>query len=191
MAAANAPETADEALIRDIARGNRDAMRALFERHRVKVFRFVLRMVRNDANAEDLAAEVFLEVWRHAGRFQGRSSVTTWLLAIARFKALSALRRHRDCALDECAATLLPDGGASPEAALASKHNGELLRACLGSLSVEHRAVIDLVYYHDKSIDEVAQIVNIPVSTVKTRMFYARRHLARQLAQAGMAPEFL
>jgi len=189
--AANACATADEALIRGIARGNRDAMRALFECHRVKVFRFVLRMVRNDANAEDLTAEVFLEVWRHAGRFEGRSSVATWLLAIARFKALSALRRRRDCALDECPATLRPDGAASPEAVLATKRNGELLRTCLSSLSVEHREVIDLVYYHDKSIDEVAQIVNIPVSTVKTRMFYARRHLARELAQAGMAREFL
>jgi RNA polymerase sigma-70 factor (ECF subfamily) len=65
------------------------------------------------------------------------------------------------------------------------------LRTFLGRLSGDHREVIDLIYYHDKSIDEVAQIVNIPVNTVKTRMFYARKRLARELALAGVEPEYL
>ena len=76
------PTAADETLIQAIARGDRTAMQTLFARHRVKVFRFVLRLVRNQATAEELTADVFLDVWRNARRFEGRSAAATWILAI-------------------------------------------------------------------------------------------------------------
>src|SRR5262245_53644665 len=82
--------SSDAALIERIARGDQLAMRTLFARHQVAVFRFVLRIVRDSALAEDVLSEVFFDVWRQAGRFEGRSAVSTWLLSIARFKALSA-----------------------------------------------------------------------------------------------------
>ena len=185
------PSQTDEALIRAIACGNSAAMRTLFDRYRGKVFRFLQRLVRSEASADELTSEVFLEIWRNAGRFEGRSAVATWILAIARFKALSRLRRERECELDETTAAELPDYADGPEIGLQHKDRGKSLRALLARLSLDHRQVIDLIYYHDKSIDEVAQIVNIPVNTVKTRMFYARKRLARELAQAGMQPEFL
>ena len=89
--------TSDETLISRIAQGDRLAMQVLYGRHHVRVFRFGLRLVRNEQIAEDLISEVFLDVWRQAGKFEGRSAVSTWLLAITRFKALSALRKttHR------------------------------------------------------------------------------------------------
>src|SRR5881398_4035932 len=93
--------TSDEELIGRIAGGDRLAMQVLFARHHVRVYRFVLRLVRNEATAEDLISEVFLDVWRQAGRFEGRSTVSTWMLAIARFKAISALRRRLNEELDE------------------------------------------------------------------------------------------
>jgi len=93
--------TSDEVLIGRIASGDRLAMQVLFARHHVRVYRFVLRLVRDESVAEDLISEVFLDVWRQAGRFEGRSQVSTWLLAISRFKALSALRRRPDEELDE------------------------------------------------------------------------------------------
>ena len=93
--------TSDEVLIGRIANGDRLAMQVLYVRHHVRVFRFVVRLVRDEATAEDLISEVFLDVWRQAGRFEGRSAVSTWMLAIARFKALSALRRRPDEELDE------------------------------------------------------------------------------------------
>ena len=187
------PSQTDEALIRAIACGNSAAMRTLFDRHRGKVFRFLQRLLRSEASADELTGEVFLEIWRNAGRFEGRSAVTTWILAIARFKALSLLRRERECEceLDETTAAALPDHADGPELALQHKDRGKILRTFLGRLSLDHREVIDLIYYHDKSIDEVARIINIPVNTVKTRMFYARRRLERELEQAGMQPEFL
>src|SRR6516162_5489107 len=79
--------TSDEALIARIASGDRLAMQVLFARHDVRIYRFVLRLVRDQSKAEDLISEVFLDVWRQADRFEGRSTVSTWLLAIARFKA--------------------------------------------------------------------------------------------------------
>ncbi|MEA2907150.1 MAG: polymerase sigma-70 factor, subfamily [Alphaproteobacteria bacterium] len=178
--------TSDEVLIGRIASGDRLAMQVLFARHHVRVYRFVLRLVRDQSSAEDLISEVFLDVWRQAGRFEGRSAVSTWLLAIARFKALSALRRKPDEVLDEDAAAAIEDPGDDPEAVLAKKDKSAIIRKCLEGLSVEHREIIDLVYYHEKSVEEVAEIVGIPANTVKTRMFYARRKLAELLKAAGM-----
>jgi RNA polymerase sigma factor (sigma-70 family) len=86
----------DEELITRIARGDRLAMQVLFARHNLRVFRFVVRLVKDEGIAEDMIGEVFLDVWRQAGRFEARSSVSTWLLSIARFKALSALRKRRE-----------------------------------------------------------------------------------------------
>jgi hypothetical protein len=100
-AARQTPDTPDVALVRSIAAGDKHAMRILFARHNVRVFRFVLRLVGDNSAAEDLVSEVFLDVWRQAGRFQGRSQVTTWLLAIARNKALSALLRRSTEELDD------------------------------------------------------------------------------------------
>ena len=178
--------TADEVLIGRIASGDRLAMQVLFARHHVRVYRFVLRLVRDESTAEDLISEVFLDVWRQAGRFEGRSAVSTWLLAIARFKALSALRRRPDEELDEETAASIEDTSDNPETALEKKDKSAIIRKCLMGLSAEHREIIDLVYYHEKSVEEVAQIVGIPENTVKTRMFYARKRLAELLKAEGI-----
>jgi RNA polymerase sigma-70 factor (ECF subfamily) len=161
-------------------------MQVLFARHHVRVFRFVLRLVRDEAAAEDLISEVFLDVWRQAGRFEGRAQVSTWLLAIARFKALSALRRKPEQELDDETAEAIEDTSDTPDVALEKKETGEVIRECLTSLSADHREIIDLVYYHEKSVEEVAEIVGIPEATVKTRMFYARKKLAELLKARGI-----
>jgi RNA polymerase sigma-70 factor (ECF subfamily) len=178
--------TSDDVLIGRIASGDRLAMQVLFARHHVRVYRFVLRLVSDPTLAEDLISEVFLDVWRQAGRFEARSAVSTWLLAIARFKALSALRKRPDEELDEETAAGIEDTSDNPEVALQKKDKGVVLRECLKSLSAEHREVIDLVYYHEKSVEEVAEIVGIPEATVKTRMFYARKRLSELLKAAGV-----
>jgi RNA polymerase sigma-70 factor (ECF subfamily) len=178
--------TSDEVLIGRIAGGDRLAMQVLFVRHHVRVFRFVVRLVKNESTAEDLISDVFLDVWRQAGRFEGRSAVSTWLLSIARFKALSALRRRSDEVLDDDAAGAIEDPSDDPEIALEKKDKSALIRKCLSGLSAEHREVVDLVYYHEKSVEEVAEIVGIPENTVKTRMFYARKKLAELLKAEGI-----
>jgi len=180
-----APETSsDEMLIRRIAEGDQLAMRTLFGRHRVPLYRWLLRLVGDEALAEDLLSDVFLDVWRQAAAFEARSSVSTWLLAIARYKALSARRRRPDAELDEKVASRVADPADDPEVALQKKTRAELLRHSLARLSPEHGEVIDLVYFHGKSVKEVAEIAGIAEATVKTRMFYARKKLADLVAAA-------
>jgi RNA polymerase sigma-70 factor, ECF subfamily len=173
------PSDSDKALIRRIAAGDQSAMRALFARYRVALYRWLLRLVDDGALAEDLLlSEVFLDVWRQAASFEARSSVSTWLLAIARYKALSARRRRTDAELDEATVSTVPDTADDPEVTLQKKNRAEALRRSLLRLSPHHREVIDLAYYHGKSVKEIAEIVSISEATVKTRMFYARRKLA-------------
>jgi RNA polymerase sigma-70 factor, ECF subfamily len=176
--------SSDEMLIRRIAGGDQLAMRTLFGRHRVSLYRWLLRLVGQEALAEDLLSEVFLDVWRQAGSFEARSSVSTWLLAIARYKALSARRRRPDAELDEAIVSTVADPADDPELVLQKKDRAELLRQSLAKLSPEQGEVIDLVYYHGKSVREVAEIVGAPEATVKTRMFYARKKLAEVVAAA-------
>ena len=174
----------DEMLIRRIADGDQLAMRTLFGRHRVNLYRWLLRLLGEEALAEDLLSEVFLDVWRQAASFEARSSVSTWLLAIARYKALSARRRRPHAELDEAIVSTVADPADDPELVLQKKNRAELLRQSLAKLSPEHGEVIDLVYYHDKSVREVAEIVGAAEATVKTRMFYARKKLAELVAAA-------
>ncbi len=172
----------DERLIKAIASGNRSAMRTLYLRHNARVFRFIARLVTDGALAEDLVSDVFVEVWSKAGNFEGRSQVSTWLLAIARFKALTAINRHREVLGDEPAMELVEDTADTPEETVLKDDRTAQLRRCLAQMSREHREVIDLVYYHEKSVEEVAEITRLPKNTVKTRMFYARKRLAQLLA---------
>jgi RNA polymerase sigma-70 factor (ECF subfamily) len=178
--------TSDEALLRSIANGGRAAMHSIYARHNVRVYRFILRIVRDAALAEDLTSQVFLDVWRTADQFEGRSQVSTWLLSIARFKALSALRQRHHEELDQEDVLEIADGADTPEASLQRNSTSAILRACIAQLSPAHREIIDLVYYHEKSVEEVGEIVGIPRSTVKTRMFYARKQLAELLRRAGI-----
>ena len=176
----------DEILIGSIARGDRLAMQVLFARHHVRIYRFILRLMRDEMAAEDVISEVFLDVWRQANRFEGRSAVSTWLIAIARFKALSMLRKRREDGLDDEMAEAIEEPSDNPGIAAEKRDKGKKLRQCLAALSPEHREVIDLVYYHEKSVEEVARIVGIPENTVKTRMFYARKKLGELCKAAGI-----
>ena len=181
-----AQATSDDMLLESIADGNRTAMHILYCRHNVRVYRFILRIVRDATAAEDLVSQVFLDVWRTAGQFQGRSQVSTWLLSIARFKALTAMRQRRFEDIDQEDVRQIPDGNDTPETSLDRSDTSAILRACVQKLSPAHREIINLIYYHEKSVEEVGQIIGIPQSTVKTRMFYARKQLAELLKGAGV-----
>lgn len=181
-----AQATSDDMLLESIADGNRTAMHILYCRHNVRVYRFILRIVRDATAAEDLVSQVFLDVWRTAGQFQGRSQVSTWLFSIARFKALTAMRQRRFEDIDQEDVRRIPDDAETPESSLDRSDTSAILRACVQKLSPAHREIITLVYYHEKSVEEVGQIIGIPQSTVKTRMFYARKQLADLLKGAGI-----
>ena len=179
------PNTADEALLEAIAQGDRCAMEVLYARHHVRVYRFILRITGNATLAEDIVSEVFLDVWRQAAGFKAKSQVSTWLLAIARYKSLSAVRRRSDGHLDDDQAAAVEDPADNAEVLIHNKERSVIVRKCLAQLSAAQREVVDLVYYHEKSVEEVARIVGAPASTVKTRMFYARQRMAELLRAAG------
>ena len=175
----------DDALIREIALGDRHAMELLYSRHHVRVYRFSLRITGNATSAEDIVSEVFLDVWRRADGFKANSQVSTWLLAIARNKSLWAVRRRIDAPLEDDKVATIEDPADDPEVVVHNKDRSALIQKCLSQLSTAQREVIDLVYYHEKSVEEVAQIVGAPASTVKTRMFYARQRMGELLNDAG------
>ena len=179
-------ESPDLALIRAIANGDKRAMHTLYMRHSVRVYRFILRLINHSSLAEDLVSEVFLDVWRQAAEFRAKSQVSTWLLAIARNKALSARRRRPHERLDADALAMIVDPADDPATAVEKKERAEVIQRCLSGLPSIHREVLDLVYYHDNSVDEIATICAIPVGTVKTRMFHARNHLKNSLKMAGI-----
>jgi RNA polymerase sigma-70 factor, ECF subfamily len=177
----------DEALLGAIAKGDHRAMEVLYARHHVRVYRFVLRLIQDRSLAEDIVSDVFIDVWRQAGSFKRKSGVSTWVLAIARHKALSALRARSDAQLDGNTAASLVDPTDDAETMMSKRDRSATIQTCLAQLSAIHREVLDLVYYHEKSVDEVAEIVGAPVSTVKTRMFYARKRMVNLLDAAGLA----
>jgi RNA polymerase sigma-70 factor, ECF subfamily len=175
----------DGELIVRITNGDQLALRSLYARHNLRIHRFLTRMLRDGGAVEDVLAEVFLDVWRQAGRFEGRSSVNTWLCGMARNKALAHLRKYPPVkptgAIDET-----QDEADSPEVAAQKADKSAKLRTCINKLGQEHREVVDLVYYHEKSVEDVSLILGIPEATVKTRMFYARKKLSGLLAAAGI-----
>ena len=177
----------DRALIRAIAGGDAKALERLFSRNQTRVFRYLVRVVRNEAVAEELMNEVFLAAWQGAGRYEGRSEPTTWLLSIAHNKAVSALRKKREVSggFDEASAEL-EDTDDSPEVTAQKSDKSAQIRAAMTGLSAEHREILDLVYYQEQSISEAAEVLGIPEATVKTRMFYARKKLSELLKERGV-----
>jgi RNA polymerase sigma-70 factor (ECF subfamily) len=175
----------DAELVALIAGGDRTAMHALYARHSRRVYRFALRILGDPTTADDIVSHVFLDVYRAAAKFENRSRVSTWLLAICRNKALALRRRRTPDQLDDADALALPDNTESPENHVVREDDAALLRRCLTRLSAAHREIIDLVYYQEMSVEEAGQMLGIPKNTVKTRMFYARKQLAILLEQAG------
>ena len=176
----------DADLIARVAALDQLALRTLIGRHQVRLYRFLMRLVRDEAMAEELTNEVFMEVWRNASRYEGRSQVGTWLLSIGRNRAISRLRKRREFSWDEDAAAEIADDDDDPEVTAQKRDKAAALRRCLEGLSNEHREIVDLVYYQEKSVGEVAEIVGIPENTVKTRLFYARKKLSELMQTQGI-----
>lgn len=180
------PGDADRELVARIAKYDDIALQALFARHNVRIFRFILRLVAIEAIAEELTNEVYLQVWRKADGFRGGSTVSTWMFTIARNLALSYLRKKNAVALDEDFAEQVVDETDSPETTVTKQDKAAVMRACMERLSLAHREIIDLVYYQEKTVGEVSEILGIPANTVKTRMFHARKQLSHFFAAAGI-----
>jgi len=167
-------EKSDEELLALIGAGNQSAFHTLFRRHADRVLRYALSIVRRRHLAEDVLQETMLAVWNGAKRFKGRSKPTTWILGIARNLSHNLLRKERKGDRMPEVDTTLPDPSEQTLRAL------QVERA-LATLTEAHREVLHLVYYEEMSIAEVADVLAIPEGTVKSRMFHARKALAKEL----------
>jgi RNA polymerase sigma-70 factor, ECF subfamily len=184
-------EVSDKALIRSMADGDKHALKILYVRHHARVFRFIMRLTGDELVAEEVVNEVFLEAWRRADKFEGRSQVATWLMAIARFRAITRCKRRSEAQLDERAAAVIEDPSDTPSTVFQKRERSDILRRCLAKLTPLHREVINQIYYQEKKIDEVAKFTGVPVSTIKTRMHYARGRMAELLTEAGVDQSWL
>ena len=178
-------DVSDQMLLKNVAEGDKAAMHIIFARHRKRVFKFIRCRVRNPAIVDDLVNQVFLDVWRSANRFEGRARVSTWLLSIARFKAINSRRERTHEDIDQNDALGIIDDRDTPDVALGRKETEGILRVCIDKLSPAHKEIIELFYYRENSVAEVSGITGIPQATVKSRIFYARKQLARILVGAG------
>lgn len=180
------PEIRDKQLLARVARRDPAALRALYAIYNVRIYRFVLRLARNETMAEDVVAETFLKVWQKASLFEGNAAVSSWLFAIARNETINILRKRREEQLDETTAVAIVDDCDDQETLTIKSDKSIVMGLCIAKLSDAHREIIDLVYYQEKTIAEISAIVGIPQNTVKTRMFHARKLLSEHFRRAGI-----
>jgi RNA polymerase sigma-70 factor (ECF subfamily) len=168
----------DVLLLRRIAGGDELAFGVLYQRYHVPIFNYVLRLIHEPKEAEDLLQEIFIAVWRGAYRYREQAQVKTWLYRIAHYQAISCLRKRRPVTHIEDVLDINSDG---PEHITADILQRDEVRKAINCLSTKHRAVLELAFVQGMAYKEIAQVVGCPVGTVKSRMSYALRALNGKL----------
>jgi RNA polymerase sigma-70 factor (ECF subfamily) len=194
-------EVSDSELMRAVARQDRQAFKVLYERHVRRIGGYLLKLLKRPEWVDEAMNDVMLAVWQSADRFDpGQGPLSAWLLGIAHHKGLHVLRRatrlRAEVSFDSLSPTALDEADDrenaphavaphTPEQAVMGWELGQALAWALDRLSPEHRAVIELTFGEERSYLEIADIMDCPVNTVKTRMFHARKKLVYWLAQRG------
>ncbi len=178
----------DTELLARIAQGNRSAFSQLYLKYQPKLVSYCARLLRDDvAQAADIVDEALFDVWRSADRFEGKSKPSTWIYSITRNKLISWLRKTSEVSLDDESVMLsMIDQSPTPEEMQVEDDMKTQLIRMMNHLTDEHRNVLKLTYFEEKSVKEVAALLNISENTVKTRMFYARKRLGQMLEKAGI-----
>jgi RNA polymerase sigma-70 factor (ECF subfamily) len=171
-------ETDDVELLKRIEQGDKLALKSFVDRYFKMVYSFVIKTVKDPMMAENTVNTVMLEIWNCAGNYQGSGSVKSWLLGMAKFKAVDEVRRQskffkEDTNQDE---NIEFNSGATADA-LAALEQEDLVHHCLEELSEEHRAAIHLLFYQDLSYEQIAEVVACPLGTVRSRIFNAKKLL--------------
>ena len=180
------PKDRDIDLLNRLKSGDQSAMQVLYTRHYQKLYRFIIRQVRDEMIAEDILNDVFLDCWRQAHKFEGRSALSTWLTAIAFNKSVSYLRKRREAQMGDGQAEAMVDESDSPQTLVMKDDKGDQIKQAMDELSLDHRTVIDLAYYQEMGVKEIAEILDVPTNTVKTRLFDARKKLHEILVERGI-----
>lgn len=178
-----AQDDQDRIWLRGVAAGDRIAFEALYHAYEQRVFRYVFGRLRSVPEAEDVTSETFVEIWKSARSFRGDAKVSTWIFGVARHRFLDVFRRQRPHT-DLEAAEMVADPGARPDENALRAGTHDAVRSALAALSGDHREVLELAFAQELAYEDIAKIVGCPVNTVKSRVFYAKRHLAQALLKA-------
>jgi RNA polymerase sigma-70 factor (ECF subfamily) len=173
--------SAEGELVARVARGDLGAFESLYRTYLPRLTRFLQQLTRRPHAIEEVINDTMLVVWRRAATYTGTSKVSTWIFAIAYRKGLKLLARFDD-PVEHTEDDALADDDA-PEGSVMRRELHEALAAAMAQVSPEQRAVLELTYYHGCAYREIAEIMECPVDTVKTRMFHARRRLRQLLSE--------
>ena len=178
----------DAQLLKLIQTGDRDAFSTLYLKYQPRFLKYCTRVLQNDvALAADIVDEAMIEIWKSAGNFAGKSLPSTWMYSIMRFRLIGYLRKNKEILLeDDSVAMNMEDTALRPDEELELSQANSSLVTQMGQLSDKHREVLELVYFKELSVREVAVALGISEGTVKTRMFYARKHLKEILSHSEM-----
>ena len=158
------------------------AFEQLYRRYQPRLPRVVGTLLRSPGLVEEVVNDTLMVLWQKAGDFTGASRLSTWLFAIAYRKAVRARGREPLATAEDVAVLAEVADDSRADAGLSRDRTRQALQRAMGALSAEHRAVVDLTYFHEIGYREIAEILGCPVDTVKTRMFHARRQLRRAMA---------
>ena len=170
----------EAALIARLRAGDRRAFELVYKAYHARLTRFLANTLRRPHLVEEVLDDTMMVVWQRIDGFQGTSRLSTWIFGIGYRQALAALRRLDEPVEDE-RPNDLPSLDATPEDESRAGHARDALTAAINGLSAPHRAVVNLTYYQEFGYREIAEIMECPVDTIKTRMFHARRHLKQAL----------
>ena len=168
-------------LLNRIAAGNEQALADFYGLFETRVYRFIQSKLNDPFEASHILNEVFLEVWRKAASFEGRSKVSTWLFSIANFKTMDRLRKNKLDTVDDDYLNDIADESANQLTELVVAEDAGKVRFCLETLKQAQRAVMELAFFNELSYREIAEIVDCPENTVKTRIFHAKEAMKRCL----------
>ncbi|MEL6729258.1 MAG: RNA polymerase sigma factor [Pseudomonadota bacterium] len=175
-------DNSDDALIRRIERGDKAAMRVLYERHSNGLTAFARNRLKDPFEAADVVQETFLEVWTKASTFEARASVRSWMFSIARNKAVDRIRKSAKVIASEPDETIVDDGPAV-ETIVSNAQDAERVQHCLSELSDAQRAAVTLSFFEEMTYREIAETESVSESTVKSRIHYAKKLLMHCLSK--------
>lgn len=172
----------DLELLKRVSGGDEKAFRQLYDLTHKKVYFYLYRLLKGKEAAEDILVETYTEVWRCAKNFKGKAQVTTWMMAIARNLAMNELRKFKSHNNIDNFPNLSNDSIPDPE----HFDKQRILKEAMLGLSIKHREILDLVFFHEMTYQEVSEILDIPANTVKTRVYYAKEALKEVLSRMGV-----
>lgn len=190
--------TSDEALAEEAKHGSEEAFRALVERFERPVYALLVRMVRRPELAEDLAQETFLKAWKALGRFDAERKFSSWIFKIAHNTALDELRRGglETVSMDAPYSATedppeLPADPAAENPLLRSlaRESGQVLERAVARLRPAYRGILLLRFAQERTYDEIAEVLGVPLGTVKIHIFRARAELLKEMRALGLDPQ--